>query len=116
MDRDYSVLKWGGFIGGVVLPFILTCGAIWWFLMDQRLRDQAWFTEDVKWNARLIKGVDDLMQIQSEVTEELATQTLRMIELEAENKLILDALITMRGDVSFSLGKHEGRHDGEGVR
>ena len=111
---DSPILKWGGFIGGVVLPIILTCGAIWWFLQDQRLRDVAWFAEDVKWNARLIKGVDDLMKIQSAVTEELATQTLRMVELEAQNLLILDALITMRGDVSFSLGKHEGRHDRSG--
>ena len=107
--EDHPAIKWAGIIVGIVLPILLTCGAVWWFLQDQRLRDELWFEEDVQWNADLIDGMRSLMQRQGEITEELATQTIRLYELEAENKLVLEALINMQ----FSIGKHEGRHDAE---
>ena len=114
MEKEtHPVLKWGGIFIGYVLPIWLAAGSLFFFLREQELRDEAWLALDKGWNAALIAGMQSIQEGQSEIMEELATQTLRLSELEAEHKLLLDAVISMQFEVAFSLGKHEGRHEAE---
>ena len=108
---------------------LATAFGVWWYLQDQKLRDELWLEEDVKWNAALIKGNKEIMERQSEITEELATQTLRLTEIDAlinrqwqqgrqrfeslenDNKLLLQAIYQMNADIATVLGRHQGHHD-----
>ena len=100
MIHDHPAIKWiGAFLA--VVSLLATAWAVLWYFEDKRLRDESWYAEDQGWNQADA-------QSRREITEELATQTLRLEEierrvigLETDHKRMLELLGEHRGEHRF---------------
>ena len=98
----------------------MAVGGVWWYLQDTKLRDEQWLKEDIAWNAIQIEKLEDIVLRQTVIQTELATQTLRLAEIEGriktlavDHKMILQSVHQASEGIALSLGRHEGRHEAE---
>lgn len=126
--HDHPIIKWFGLVLAVGSG-LTAVGSVWWYLQDQKLRDEEWLRNDIVWNGNQISKLESIIGRQAEITEELATQTLRLAEIEnqiirhwdqreqrfeeieSEHKLVLQAIYSMGADIREAIGRHEGHHD-----
>ena len=129
MDRDGAILRWIG-AGLTVAGALSLVGGVFWFLLDSTARDEQWLELDKSWNEESLGRLQSILHRQSDIQKELATQTLRLAEieglinrhwterrdgfeeLESEHK---DVMIEL-GRLGYSFGVHEGAHHQRAVR
>ena len=102
---QHPVVKWLG-VGVIVSGVLWSVVTFWWDQQAQKLSDEKWLQDDIKWNAEQISKMDA-------ITVELATQTLRLAEIEALGKRILDRQDRFNQKFQYQMGLHNGQHQAE---
>ena len=110
--HDHFLFKWLGIAAGAV-TLAIAIGAIAWFLLDQRQREEAWYQDDLRWNAAILDSLDDLQDTQSKILNQLVKHELQLLELESEHRDIAKSAYQIGFNIAATIGRHEGHHDTE---
>ena len=100
---QHPVVKWLG-LSVIVSGVLWSVVTFWWDQQAQALRDEQWLRDDIKWNAEQIAKMDA-------ITVELATQTVRLSEIETLAKRIIDRQDRFNQKFQYQMGLHNGKHD-----
>ena len=129
---QHTVIKWAS-VAAAAVSALSVVGGAWWYLHEQQLLNERWYEDDQTSDVKVFNSFESIKDRQVKITEELATQTLRLADietlinrqwqqrerrfdaLESEHRGIINAISTANDDLNFRLGFHAGVRAGQKI-